>query len=552
MMSDESTLHDSVHAFADGELEPQEADAFRVHLGTCARCQLELEDILQLQGLGGQLAEEEARTAQAVKAPAPPRAEPPRAFRPAWSTRRRAALGAVLGSALAATFAFAVLRSPSTPELDAEALALAPTRSLEARLTYGGASDWRPYGVKRSGGERPAEKVPFQTLAKLEKAGDTRGLATAWLLNGDREAAADYLRQAPESASVDSDRAVVALSKGRYEEALTLLDGVLARQPSHPQALWNRGLALRELGLELTAAQSFAKVAALNEPGWSNEARERQQALEAQVRERMQRARAATEAAQALVAQGTPMPEEVVRHAPSTARAALYAAAAAAPSAERIRALLPLARELDAHYGGDILQRHVERTALRDFGKRAPLAATAAALPTPLPDTPETEDVLRRAQAAGEEDLVLVLLERASPSPERLKQYEAAATTLGDPWFLMKLERERARVPLIAGQGARAEAVLNAALPTCERLRMDLPCLELESMLVDVTARDGRAADARNHAWRGLAMARRMNETGQEQELLRKLASAVGQDSPLARATSEELTLRAPLAPPGH
>lgn len=547
-MSDESTLHDSVHAFADGELEPQEADAFRVHLGTCAQCQLELADILQLQGLGGRLAEEDARAAQA---PPPPRAEPPRAFRPAWSTRRRVSLGVVLGGALAAVFAFAVLRTPSGTEgLDAKALALAPTRSLEARLSYGGASDWRPYGVKRSGGERPAEKVPLKTLAKLEKAGDVHGLATAWLLNGDREQAADYLRQAPENPALDSDRAVVALSKGQFEEALTLLDGVLARQPSHPQALWNRGLVLRELGLELAAAQSFAKVAALNERGWSDEARERQQALEASVRERMQRSQAAVEAGQALVARGTPMPEETVRHVPSTAREALYSAAAAAPSAERVRALLPLARELDAHYGGDVLQRHVERIAQRDFGKRAPLAAKAAALPDPIPNGPEADDLLRAAQAAGEQDLVLVTLGRASPSPGRLKQYEAAATALEDPWFLMRLELERARVPFIAGQWARAESLLSAALPTCERLRMDLPCLELRSMRVDVAARDGRAAEARAQAQRGLALARGMNEARQELELLRKLASATGNDSALARATSEELTLRPPLAQP--
>ena len=32
-MDDE--IHDLVHAFADGELEPAEAESFREHLGTC-------------------------------------------------------------------------------------------------------------------------------------------------------------------------------------------------------------------------------------------------------------------------------------------------------------------------------------------------------------------------------------------------------------------------------------------------------------------------------------------------------------------------------------
>ncbi len=287
-MNDETTIHDTVHAFADGELTPPEADAFRVHLGTCAQCQAELADVLQLQALGGRLAEEQARPAPSSQ---PSREAPVRAFQPRWSQRRRV-LGAVLGGALAAAFGFALLRTPSSevPGLDgAETLALAPTRSLEARLSYSGASAYRPYGVKRSGGERPAEKVPLKTLAKLEEVGDAHGLATAYLLSGEREQAAAQLRNAPGHPDVDSDRAVLALTKGALEEALALLDGVLEKHPQHPQALWNRGLVLRELGLERAAAQSFARVAALNEPGWSDEARERLRSLEAQVQERQRK-----------------------------------------------------------------------------------------------------------------------------------------------------------------------------------------------------------------------------------------------------------------------
>ena len=40
-------IHDQVHLFSDGELVEAEADAFRLHLGTCARCQAALHDILQ-------------------------------------------------------------------------------------------------------------------------------------------------------------------------------------------------------------------------------------------------------------------------------------------------------------------------------------------------------------------------------------------------------------------------------------------------------------------------------------------------------------------------
>jgi tetratricopeptide (TPR) repeat protein len=112
--------------------------------------------------------------------------------------------------------------------------------------------------------------------------GDLHGLATTFLLRGERDQAADYLGKLSTTPDVDSDRAVVALSKGALEEALILLEGVLEKTPNHPPALWNRGLVLRELGLELLAAESFGKVAALNEPGWSDEARERKTQLERQ------------------------------------------------------------------------------------------------------------------------------------------------------------------------------------------------------------------------------------------------------------------------------
>lgn len=290
-------IHDQVHAFADGELSTEDADAFRVHLATCAQCQEDLDDILQLQSLGGRLAEVEAKEAEAPVAPslpvAPPvpqparrahpseshrDAAPSRSFRPVWSQRRRVAAG-VFAAALAAVFVLVLFRPPELGGTGGELLAVAPTRSLEARLSWSGASAHRPYGVLRSGDERPKELVPLQKLAKLEEEGDLHGLATGHLLRGEREQAAEYLQRAPASPDVASDRAVVALSKGELEEALRLLDGVLEKHPQHPQALWNRALVLRELGRDALAAEAFDAVAALREPGWAEEAKERASAL---------------------------------------------------------------------------------------------------------------------------------------------------------------------------------------------------------------------------------------------------------------------------------
>ena len=42
---------DGLDAFFDGELAPEEAAAFREHLGGCADCQAQLHDLLQLDDL---------------------------------------------------------------------------------------------------------------------------------------------------------------------------------------------------------------------------------------------------------------------------------------------------------------------------------------------------------------------------------------------------------------------------------------------------------------------------------------------------------------------
>lgn len=268
-----SELHDSVHAFADGELSPTEAEAFREHLGTCARCQEELEDVLQLQALGARLAEEET-TAPAQGSPRP------RAFRPKWS-RRRMALVAVMGGSLAAALGLLVLRAgPAETPGTGTLVAMAPTRSMEERLSYPGAAGYRPYGVNRSGGQPSLERVPLETLARLEQAGDAHGVAIGHLLRGEQEKARAQLQEAGDSPDVDNDRAVLALERRAPAEALSLLERVLQAHPRHPQALWNRALALRALGRTVEAAEGFRQVESLGEPGWSEEARARAEALE--------------------------------------------------------------------------------------------------------------------------------------------------------------------------------------------------------------------------------------------------------------------------------
>ncbi len=554
-------IHELVHAFADGELEPAEADAFREHLAACEQCQAELDDILQLQALSGRLAREAkqgsapteaARVVVLVRPTEPARpseAAPDRAFRPAWSRRRRAGLTVVLGGALAAAFALAVLRNPGVGPDGAghEALALAPTRSMEARLSYAGASGWRPYGVKR-GNERALELVPLETQAKLEKAGDLHGLATTYLLRGERDSAAEYLSKLSASPDVDSDRAVVALSRGELEEALILLEGVLEKAPNHAPALWNRGLVLRELGLELLAAKSFAKVAALNEPGWSGEARTHEAELERQGLERQNRWKAVWDAGKAMAEKGTLLTDAQVREGPPMARRYLYLAAWSAPTAERVRALLPVAKALDAHYSGNVLQAYIERTAQRDFSKRGPLATTFGQVLAGKLEASAGEGFVRQLQAAGEQDILLGALPLLNLLPARVELYTAAARAVGDPWFLMSAELQGAKAQLAASELAQVEATLRAAVPMCEQQQLDYRCAELEQMLAELYTAEHRLPEAREQAVRGLKWARQVNDAGLEVQLLEDLGQiARFRDGfALTRAYLQESALRQP------
>jgi hypothetical protein len=464
-----------------------------------------------------------------------------------WN-RRRGLLALLLGGGLTVLVAVVPRRTPSA-QAPGEPLALAPTRALEARLSYPGAARHRPYEVTRSGEERTRDSVPLKTLSRLEEAGDFHGLAAYYLLRGELGQAADHLGRAPATPDVDSDRAVLALSKGALEDALILLERVLEQQPHHPQALWNRGLVLRELGLDLLAAQSFREVAALGEPGWSEEAQRSAAAVETGTKERIQRWEAARKAALALVTEGTPLPEATVRELPATGRKYLYLAAWAAPTPERVRALLPLARALDAHYGGHVLEPYLERTARRDFGRRAPLAATFARLVTqPKLPAPEAERFLRELQSAGEHDILLGALALLERLPEQLALYESAARAVGDPWFTLNVELQRARAWMASSDMARAETALRTALESCERQRLDARCGDLEALLTRLYLLQQRLVEARTHALSGLARARRLLDNEQERKFIDYLGNIASYRDALtlARAYSREGALRQP------
>jgi hypothetical protein len=426
-------------------------------------------------------------------------------------------------------------------------LAHAETRPREARLSYPAADVYRPYGVTRAGAPAELPPLPLQALAALEEANDFHGLADAWLLRGNPTQAAPYLEKAGHSPDLDSDRALLALDKGDFTGALVLSDGVLAAAPKHPQALWNRGLVLRELGLGLLAAESFERVAALGEPGWSAEATQRAEALRRQVNEHPASYAAARKVGDAMRT-GGPVALEEARAFPGLFRLFFYDALRAAPTRERTLELLPLARELDRHEGKGTLEALIHRVAGRDFSRRGPLAREHDRLRRERRPPAEWQRLITQARAAGETDILLGALFHGQSIRAHLEEYESLAASTGDDWFSLLAAHQRAQAELAKDHHSRAEQVLAAAQRLCATSRLDYRCAEIEDDLASLYSLLHRPADARQHAWSGLQRARRDHDWVLELRLLGALGQIayIDQNIPLAEAWYGEVLARTP------
>jgi hypothetical protein len=466
------SLHDQLQAFVDGELAPADADAFRAHLAGCERCERDLLQAMQLAALGAELG---ARAADAgAGAPIVP-----------LSSRRRRVVTYV-APALAAAAALAIYLGtrggkPAVAPAQVASLTLAERRSFEPRLSSPGADRWREYSVARSGGEAPREDIPLHTLAALEDAHDLRTLAGAYLLMHDERQASAALGRAKDSPDTASDRAALALAQKQSEAALAFADAALEAAPNHPQALWNRALALRELGLPLSAADAFDAVAARGEPGWSDEARARAAKLRAEGKASAESWERLETAGRALVDAGTPLPAELVTAHPAACRKYFYDAVRAAPSRERVLALAPLAETLAQRFGEPGLTAVVTHAAAADFVARAPLAEVYRAHATgklPLDEKSAADflDRLDRAPArAAVNDLrlgVLLAPGFAQRWPDRLLR---AVHESDDPWFAVMPVLTRA-MALADRDPNRAEQLLRTASKAC---RTPYRCLQV-------------------------------------------------------------------------
>lgn len=539
-----SDLHDLIGAFIDGELPPADAERFREHLASCSACQQDLADFVQLDAVAG-------ATALRVEAP-----------RPAPVRARRVQLIGV-GALLAAALAVFIATRPHAPA--SAPVSLAEARSVEGRVTWPVADSWRPWEPTRSAAAAQSEPISASTLAALESGGDQRSLGAAWLLAGNATRARQALEALPQTADVASDLSAVQLSEGRAEEALALAQAALELTPKHPQATWNRAVALERLGAALLAAQTFHELEARAEPGWSQEAAARARALDLASTEARAKTQSALDGAARMVLGGPGLSAEQLRAMPSWARMNLRYALLTATSRDRVLSLAPVGRALDELFGGSWVSQAVTRAANAEFSPRR-LAdaqhfralvvdyyrALAAAGPGPTVDASEpglgaetAPWVASLKQRKALEFLVFALpMGRALGEP--LTDYAEAVAHDGDPWFALALELERARRELAAGDSPGAERRLLELVSRAAQA--PLRALQAHELLAVTLTAQHRVVEGTSHAMDALRLARSQGEQGAATRLLSTLADAARFRNATALATAflEERVLRQP------
>ncbi|WAM27460.1 CHAT domain-containing protein [Myxococcus sp. NMCA1] len=415
---------------------------------------------------------------------------------------------------------------------------------IEARLTHPEADRYRP---RMSAGGCPVtpEPIPLRDLARLEEAGDLSGIASAYALQGEWNQAASFLERMPASPDRDSDLAAVYLARGSHEQALRLLDGVLKAQPKHAQAMWNRALVLQAMGLTMKAADTFEQVALMGESGWSREAKANAREQRDATMERARRWKEARAATLALVDDPqAPLPLEAARKDPGIVRQAFYEVVRAAPSKERVLALLPLAQELDRGHGGTALTDYVKRVSGRNFTRRGVLSREYASLVRGKLNQPDK--LLERVLASGEDDLFLGTAQHTRATRRMFSQVVERAKRQNDPWFNLYIEREEAIRETAEGQWWKAEQRIFNALQRCREGGLSARCVDLELRLGILYADLQRLTEGEQHARTAWAWARQLREWDMEFTALEALAAITRSrgDFASSRAYVEEWSAR--------
>jgi cellulose synthase operon protein C len=258
------------------------------HFADCERCFTLLRDITDFR---------DSDTAEEVADAAP---DAPHRFVviPAGRrTPRLAWLGAGgFASVAAALLVVFVLRGPAEPGLDPLIAALGTQRVTDARLA-GFPHQPRPEVFRASDPSASTPSISLEARAAALRIQEEAATSTSAagrhaagvsrLISGDLDTAITDLQQAataePANANYLSDLAAALLTRGirqrkpqDVQQALKRADDAIARAPRHLDALFNRALALDELGERERAGQAWDRYLAVDaNSAWANEARQR-------------------------------------------------------------------------------------------------------------------------------------------------------------------------------------------------------------------------------------------------------------------------------------
>jgi len=423
------------------------------------------------------------------------------------------------------------------------------TRPVEPRLSSRPMWRHRPLEVAR--GEEAREPPSLSALARLQRQGDRVAIAEAYLLRGQVETAQPYLEVLPPTADALSTRAALELMAGKPEEALRHAGAALALSPSHLPARWNRALALRGLGLPYSAATELDAVAAAGEAGWADEARAAAAALRAQVDARRKAYQACLRGCRASMSGGEPFPVECADVSARLTRLGFYDAVRGAGTAERLSALEPAARALDARWGGSpgALERAVASARAAASPARADLSRRYAEAVGRGAGAEAWLALAASARAARQPDLELGALFFVPDAQVDLARYRQLAQQTQDPWFLALADEKAAGADSQRGEPVRALERLAPVEARCAASeRVEDRCITAERLIALAYTREHQTLRAREAGLRARDRARRDGDWNTELRILEEIGQTerIRGDLDLARAYLDEALARAP------